>query len=131
MSKKYKVVITDDEPHVRVFLKFAMNNMGLTVIGEAENGDQAVEVYRKLQPDMLLLDLNMPVKTGEAALREIRSEFPSACVVMLSSSADRESVEECAQLGAAHYIRKDCPFDEMKEIILSILTQDKKDESWA
>lgn len=121
MSRKHKVVITDDEPHVRVFLRFAMNNMGLTVVGEAENGAQAVDVYRELRPDLLLLDLNMPVKTGEAALRDILSEFPDARVVMLSSTADRESVEECAQLGAAHYIRKDCPFEEMKEIILSIL----------
>jgi two-component system chemotaxis response regulator CheY len=124
MSKKHNVVITDDEPHVRVFLRFAMNNMGLTVVGEAENGDQAVEIYRRLRPDLLLLDLNMPVKTGEAALREIRNEFPTARVVMLSSSADRESVEECAKLGAAFYIRKDCPFEEMQEILLSILEPD-------
>lgn len=129
MSKSRKVVITDDEPHVRVFLRFAMNNMGLTVVGEAENGDQAIEVYRKLRPDLLLLDLNMPVKTGEEALREIRSEFPDARIVMLSSTADRESVEECALLGATHYIRKDSPFEEMREILLAILDADGKEAS--
>lgn len=126
MAKKYRVVIADDESHVRVFLRFAANTMGLVVVGEAGNGDEAVEIYRKTKPDLILLDLNMPVKTGEVALKEIRVEFPDARVVMLSSSADRESVEECAQLGAAYYIRKDCPFEEMKEILMSILCPEGK-----
>ena len=115
-TRKHRVVIADDEPHVRVFLRFAMNNMGLEVAGEAGNGQEALEVYRKLKPDILLLDLNMPVKTGEEALKDVLAEFPDAVVIMLSSSADRESVEACAAIGATHYIRKDCPFEEMRAI---------------
>jgi two-component system, chemotaxis family, chemotaxis protein CheY len=112
-----RVLLADDEAHVRVYLKFLLTRMRLDVVGEAANGDEAVRLYRELRPDIALLDLNMPVKTGEEALKEIMTEFPGARVIMLSSLADRETVETCASLGAINYIRKDCKPDEMREII--------------
>lgn len=118
-----RVILADDEPHVRAFLRHVIKAVPGEVAAEANNGEEVVKLCREHHPDLVLLDLNMPVKSGEEALREILAESKDVRVIMLSSSADRRSVEHCAQLGAAHYIRKDCPFEEMCEIIRETLAQ--------
>jgi two-component system chemotaxis response regulator CheY len=116
-----RLLIADDEQHVRTYLKTLAADLNLDVVGEAANGQEAVAQCRKLAPDLMLMDLNMPIKTGEEALAEIMAEFPATTVVMLSSVADRESVEACMRLGAANYIRKDCSFNEIHDIIRETL----------
>lgn len=116
-----RVVIADDEPHIRLLLKRALTLMNYTVVGEAINGIEAVEVFRRERPDMLLLDINMPLKTGEEALKEIIAEFPDALVVMLTAVADVCTVETCLGDGASNYIRKDTSLPEIKRLI---------EESW-
>lgn len=114
---KPKVLLADDEAHLRMLMKTVMRSMNCEIIGEAKNGIEAVELFKKEKPDLLLLDINMPLKSGEEALKEITNEFPDAFVIMLTSLADMESVENCLALGAANYIRKDTPIEEMKDII--------------
>lgn len=114
---KPRVMIADDEAHVRVLLRALLKSMNCDVVGEAANGAEAVELFEKIKPHMLLLDINMPLKTGDEVLREIMARFPNAFVIMLTSVADMESVEKCLGLGAAHYIRKDTPPAELKAII--------------
>jgi len=116
-NRKPRVVLVDDETHIRMLMRTVMSTMGCEVIGEAANGQEAVDVFRKEKPDLLLLDINMPVKTGEEALKEILAEFPDAFVIMLTSLADIESVQNCLNLGATNYIRKDTPLREIKKII--------------
>jgi two-component system chemotaxis response regulator CheY len=120
-GRKRRVVLADDESHVRVYLRFLLAGMGLDVVGEATNGLEAINLFRDKKPDLILLDLNMPIKTGEEALQAIKTEFPDARVVMLSSLADRESVEMCLNLGAAGYIRKDSSLNDIREIIKETL----------
>ncbi len=115
--RKLRVLLADDETHLRMLMKTVMTSMNCEIVGEAKNGAEAVELYKKEKPDILLLDINMPVKTGEEALKEIIEEFPDAFVIMLTSLADMESVENCLNLGASNYIRKDTPLDEIKKII--------------
>ena len=110
-------MIADDEAHVRVLLRALLKSMNCDVVGEAANGAEAVELFKKIKPHMLLLDINMPLKTGDEVLREIMTQFPNAFVIMLTSVADIESVEKCLKLGAANYIRKDTPPAELKSII--------------
>lgn len=116
-QKLPRVILADDEIFVRAFMKKVMMGMKCEIVGEAKNGQEAVDLFREKKPDLLLLDINMPVKTGEEALREISREFPEAFVIMLTSLTDMESVENCLNFGAANYIRKDTPVGEMKKII--------------
>lgn len=116
-ATKPRVMIADDEAHVRVLLRALLKSMNCDVVGEAADGAEAVELFKKIKPHMLLLDINMPLKTGDEVLREIMTQFPNAFVIMLTSVADIESVEKCLKLGAANYIRKDTPPAELKSII--------------
>ena len=119
MAEKHKIRVglADDETHIRMLMKRVFMSMNCEIAGEAKNGSEAVELFRKEKPDMMFLDINMPIKTGIEALKEIITEFPDAFVVMLTSVADMESVEKCIDAGAANYIRKDTPLNELKEIV--------------
>ena len=116
-KRKIRIGLADDEIHIRMLMKKVFTSMGCEIAGEAKNGTEAVELYRREKPDIMLLDINMPIKTGDEALRDIVSEFPDAFVIMLTSLADVESVQKCLDAGAANYIRKDTPIAELKEII--------------
>jgi len=116
-NRKPRVVIADDETHIRSLIRIMMKSMNTEVVGEAKNGKEVVELFKKEKPDLLLLDVNMPGKSGTEALREIITDFPEAFVIMLTSVSDRETVEECIDIGASHYILKDTPAMEMKKII--------------
>lgn len=117
ITQKPKVMIAEDEEHSRVLLKAILNSMNCEVIGEAKNGVEAVELFRQVKPHLLLLDINMPLKTGDEVLEEILSDFPKAFIIILTSVADLASVQQCLALGAANYIRKDTPVAEIKAII--------------
>lgn len=108
-----KVLITDDEAHIRQFLGLVMKRLGAPVVLEARNGQEAVDAYAAHRPDLVLLDVNMPVIDGVQALTKIRAADPEALVVMLTSLTNRQTIEECARLGAANYLRKDLPRDEL------------------
>lgn len=121
MTDKFSVVVADDENHIRMFIKSVLKTIGAEIVGEARNGREALEIFRDKRPDMLLMDINMPEKTGDEALTEIMEEFPDACVIMMTSVSDIETVQQCIEKGASHYIRKDTPIDQIKEIILETL----------
>lgn len=116
-KRKLRVGLADDEMHIRMLLKKVFISMNCDIAGEAKNGQEAVELYHKEKPDIMLLDINMPVMTGDQALKTIISEFPDAFVIMLTSVTDIENVQNCLDNGAANYIRKDTPLSELKEII--------------
>ena len=113
-----RVLLADDEPHIRAMMKAVLQAAGCTVLGEARNGQEAVDLFRQLRPDLLLLDINMPVMTGTEALGKVMAEFPDALVVMLTSLADADSVEQCLSLGAVNYLRKDTPLGQIKDFVL-------------
>jgi len=119
---KIKALLVDDEPHVRLTMKGLLSKTGIEVIGEAMDGEEAVALYRSLRPDLMLLDIVMPFKTGEEVLREVMAEFPRARIIMLSSVAEAQSVSECLMFGAIGYIRKDSDIEEIRQAI---------DEAWA
>jgi two-component system chemotaxis response regulator CheY len=116
-KRKMRVVVVDDEDHVRKLIKSVVKSMNCEVVGEANNGKDAVKIFYELKPHMLLLDINMPLQSGKRALAAIKKKFPKAFVIMLTSLSDRETVEDCINLGASGLIRKDLPIDDMKEVI--------------
>ena len=115
-----KCIVVDDEHHIRVFLKSVLKLADIDVAGEAANGEEGVNLYKKIEPDLVLMDINMPVKTGEEALLEIKALNPYTVVIMLTSVADSETVKKCIESGADSYLRKDTPLPELKKIFMEI-----------
>jgi YesN/AraC family two-component response regulator len=117
MSNKPRVLIADDENACRVLIKAIVTSMNCEVVGEAKTGLEAIEMYKKLKPHLLLLDINMPLKTGDEALEEIMRDHPDAFVIILSAVAEMARVEKCLAMGASNYIRKDTRPAEIRAII--------------
>lgn len=116
-----RVLIADDEFHVRAFVKALLLSVPCQVVGEAGDGVEAVALFRQCRPDLTILDVNMPGRTGPDALVDILREEPAARVIMLSSVSDRASVEQCLRLGAVHFMRKDLAAEDMCQIIRDVL----------
>ncbi len=115
--EKCRVAIADDEAMIRYALKSIVKSLDMDCVGEADNGQEAVALYEKQKPDIMFLDINMPIKNGDVALKDIRAEFPDAKIVMLTSVAEAKIVKECIQNGALNYILKTNPLDKIKGMI--------------
>ena len=113
-KKKIWVLMADDEEHLREIVRKVCESMNCDVVGEASNGQEAVELYRSLKPQLTLLDINMPGMDGKAALKAIKDEFPEAIIVMISSLTDMDLVKACLEAGAANYISKDSSLNEIR-----------------
>ncbi len=108
-KKRLTVVIVDDNDMMRSILRAMLRGEEYEVIGEARNGNLAVEVADRLKPDIVCLDVLMPEKDGLEALCEIKSARPETQVVMITSSSDPDTVQESIQNGASGFIIK--PFN--------------------
>src|SRR5262249_11549601 len=116
-KRKVRVVLADDEAHVRLFMKSIIKSMGCEVVGEAADGNAALELFDKTTPDLVLLDINMPVMDGITALKERRKNAQKVAIVMLASLASADVVEQCLEAGANYHLRKDLPVNELKQEI--------------
>lgn len=114
MGKKIQVLLADDELHIRMLMKKVMESMNLEVVAEAKNGQEAVQLYRQHKPHIVFMDINMPIMDGKEALKAIKKEFPDSFVIMLTSLSAMDVVKDCLEAGAANYIRKDTPLNELK-----------------
>jgi DNA-binding NarL/FixJ family response regulator len=113
-----RVLIVDDHSVVREGLRmFLARDPDLEVVGEATNGSQAIEQAKRLQPDVVIMDLLMPVLDGMAATRVIRSKLPETEVLVLTSVLERASVVEAIRVGAIGYLLKDTRADELRTAI--------------
>jgi len=109
----YRVLIVDDALFMRNMLKDIFTRTDdFEVVGEAQNGDEAVERYRELRPDLVTMDIVMPLKSGIEALVEIIAEDASARVVMCSALGQESLIVEAVGAGAREFIVK--PFQEAK-----------------
>ena len=106
--KKITVFLSDDHTVFRAGLRLLLEAADdIEVIGEAENGPQAVAETRRLQPDVVLMDIAMPLLNGVEAARRIASEVPAAKVIILSSYSDDQHVQQAVEAGAAGYLMKE------------------------
>ena len=113
MNLAGKVLVVDDEAHIRKFVTLFLQSMGDITVVQAANGTEALQVYEREKPQLVLLDVNMPRIDGLQTLRSLKTSDPSCAVVMLTSLVNRQTVEECLNLGALGYLRKDNPPPEM------------------
>ena len=130
-SGNFRVVIADDEAHFRHILKYVVQKEGMTVVGEAADGQAALDLYRLHKPDLLLLDINMPVRNGDEVLLDVIKEFPAAKVIMLTMVADAEVVQRCLGAGASNYILKGQSTDDIRRILRESFPSSGKTEDGA
>jgi DNA-binding NarL/FixJ family response regulator len=103
-----RVVIADDQASVREGLVLLLGGLpGISVVGAAADGEQALALVAEHQPDAILLDLHMPVLDGIGATRRLVAEYPGVAIVVLTTYADDGSVIEALQAGARSYLTKD------------------------
>ena len=114
-----RVLVVDDLVFMREAIRDILENAGLIVVGEAGDGVEGVAGYRLHRPDVVLLDITMPVMDGLAALKEIRQNDPEAVVVMCSALGQQEYIIRSIQLGARDFIVK--PF--RPERVVSAVTK--------
>ena len=111
------VLLADDHRMLREGLRRSLTEEGFDIVGEAENGEQAVQMAAELQPDVVLMDVSMPEMDGVDATRAIRSTQTSTQVIMLTMHADKEVLAEAIRAGASGYLVKDCSTDEVAEAV--------------
>lgn len=118
MSDCIRVILADDHPVVRRGLAAIVDlEDDIEVIGEAENGQEAVTLTLSLRPDVVLMDLKMPVLGGLEAIKRIRAEAPATRVIILSTFADDDDIYAGIAAGARGYLLKDAPPDQLIQFI--------------
>ncbi|WP_123041435.1 response regulator transcription factor [Cohnella candidum] len=113
-----RIVIADDQILMRDALQTVINlEEDLQVVGVADNGEQALDLVRSLQPDLVLMDVQMPRMDGIEAVKIILSETPGTKVLMLTTFADDDYIVDSMSLGAAGFLLKDMPADKLIQSI--------------
>jgi two-component system, chemotaxis family, chemotaxis protein CheY len=119
-SRSCTVVLADDDLTSRWMLRGVFKRLGFQLLAEANNGDEAVSAVTRTKPDIVLLDVCMPLRTGPDALPAIMAAHPDANIVMLTSMADEATVKDCIEKGAVNYLRKDTPIDEICRVLVEL-----------
>lgn len=120
MAENIRVFIADDHAIVREGLRRLLSRPGFTLVGEAANGAEAVEQMHRLQPDVVVLDLKMPIMDGLAAIKAIKAEQPEAHILVLTSFDDDEKVFAAIKAGAQGYLLKDSLPEQLLQAIQDV-----------
>jgi DNA-binding NarL/FixJ family response regulator len=109
LDRFIRIGIVDDNELVRGTLRFLLDcSPNFKVVGEAENGSEAIAMVEVFQPDVVLMDVSMPVLDGIKATRIIRSKFPDTQVIVLTMLTDQTHSDTALQAGACQFLTKDC-----------------------
>lgn len=108
MSKK--ILIVEDEPFMCMLLRKILSKAGYTVVGEAHDGVQAIEMYKNTVPDLVIIDITMPTMNGIDATRSIKDLDPSSRILMCSAMGQEEKINASIDAGALGFVIK--PFNE-------------------
>jgi two-component system response regulator DegU len=112
-----RVLLADDHKMLREGLRRSLSDEGFDVVGEADNGQQAVQLAAELQPDVILMDVSMPEMDGVEATRLIHATGTEARILMLTMHADKDVLADAIRAGASGYLVKDCSTEEVAEAI--------------
>jgi two-component system, chemotaxis family, chemotaxis protein CheY len=123
MNFKGSILLVDDEAHIRKYVALILKQLGATKIVEATNGQEAIELFQQQKPDVVLLDISMPLMNGLETLKKLKAIDPEGVFIMLTSMVNRQSIDEALALGAANYIRKDNPKEEIAQAIKETLEE--------
>lgn len=117
----FRALVADDSEFARRNAAKVIASLGGVVVGEAATGKQAVDRYRALRPDLVLMDITMPEMPGVDAVEAIMGEDPAARIVMVTSVGHQEVVRRALGLGALHFLMKPLRLDEAVEVLRFVL----------
>jgi len=120
-NNRYKILIADDHEAVRRGLRFAVASAGWELCGEAVHGKDAVEKVQALNPDLVILDLSMPVMNGLDAAREIRKKAPNVKIVGFTMHESLQVKEQTAMIGFHALAAKSAPLGDLLATVKSVL----------
>ncbi len=115
--KKKKVLIVDDAKFIREKLKEIFEELDFDIVGEAFDGDSAVNLYEELKPDLITMDIVMPNKNGIDAIREILEKDPDAKIVVITTLGQENVVVEALEAGAEDFIVKPFSREDIKKVV--------------
>ena len=115
------VLVADDAAFMRKMIRMTLSEVGLDNIVEANDGEEAVALFKEKSPDLVLLDITMAKKDGITALSEIMEADPSAKVIMCTAIGQQQTVMEALSLGAVDYVIKPFQKDKLLEAVLNVL----------
>ncbi len=118
-------LLVDDEAYFRKFIGKLLLNEGLATVVEARDGSEALDLFRVVKPELVVLDINMPRKNGMETLQALRVLSTDVPIVMLTSVADEAIVERCVHEGATGFIRKDVTAGELMRELHEMLSEQK------
>jgi two-component system chemotaxis response regulator CheY len=116
---RIKLVIVDDAPFIREVVKNLVAGSSIDVVGEARDGNQAVEVVLETRPDVVLMDIVMPHKSGIEATQEIMKALPNTRIIACSTSDQESVIMRALDAGCCHYVVKPFKAQELLKAILS------------
>lgn len=116
-----RVLIVDDAAFMRMMIRDILERHGYEIVGEAENGEQAVEMYKKLRPDLVTMDITMPEMDGITAVKEIMKFDPKAKIIICSAMGQQAMVIDAIQAGARDFIVKPFQPERVLEAVTKVL----------
>lgn len=116
-----RVLVVDDAAFMRMMIKDVLSKNGYEIAGEAENGLKAIEKYKELAPDLVLMDITMPEMDGIQAVKNIKAIDPNAKIVMCSAMGQQAMVIESIQAGARDFIVKPFQQDRVLEAVRKVV----------
>lgn len=120
-TNQIRIMFVDDHPMLRAGLVATIGTQAdMAVVAEAEDGQQAVELFREYRPDITLMDLRLPVMTGVEAIKAIRKEFSDARIIVLTMYDGDEDIQRALQAGARAYLLKDSLRKELLDAIRAV-----------
>ena len=119
-----RLLLVDDHKLLREGLRRAVEEAGFDVVGEAGDGEEAVRMATALRPDLVLMDVTMPVLDGIEATRRLRLSAPDARVVILTMHGEEETINRALRAGAAAYLLKDCSTDQVAATLHAVAAGD-------
>jgi YesN/AraC family two-component response regulator len=123
------LLIADDSLLMRRQIRKIAEGLNITVVGEADNGLSAYELYKECKPDVVTMDITMPVLTGIASTKKIIDQFPDAKIIMLSALNQKKLVFTALQYGAKHYLIKPITPAKLQEAITKVFPDNLKEKS--
>jgi len=121
VKPKTTILLADDHRLLRTGLKLLLQrHPELEIVGEAADGEQTLRLYEQFQPDLLLLDLSMPAMDGMNCLKEIKSRYPKAKVIVLTMHEDENYIKEAMQAGASAYVHKSAADTDLFKAIAAV-----------
>jgi YesN/AraC family two-component response regulator len=123
-----RILIVDDSIVMRKNLEVILSNVGHEIVGQATNGKQAVLMYSELKPDLVTMDISMPLMSGVDAVKEITDTDEAAKIIIISALNQKQMVFEALNNGAKHYIIKPIDPNKVIGVVNEVLSEENKDE---